>query len=452
VSLSVAPAMQPNSSPLALLMAAVRPEHRGDVLVPEAGHPLVDHGRCRVPGCPGVATASRGLCVAHADRWYRARRRGAAFESWLQDCPPRCTPQACLVPKCRYGRHRSQLCHRHHTDWTAAAAADSAAVWAAAVKAKPDDQPGCEVPGCDLWASFSDGFCVSHQGRFNAFRRRTGTDDRESFLAAVALAGVPRLNLAGLAPLLKLEVQFVVQCFLADGPRRVNLSRWNTVVRALHAHSATSLLDRTAADWTALLQLRQGNPDGALFINWGHDQVDHLVHGTGWDREYPLDTWTLNRVGHAATGVAHISFASVAQPWLRELVKQWTRHRLSIGIASPGVRTAVGVLGLFSAHLNSLRRPPRGVGDVTRSMVQTWCEDLALDHPEPRSRTRLVTVLSTFLRDAHRYGWAPDLPSTTVVFSEDFPRLNGTGTRAGPPRDCGRPDRVGGSTGPAHPP
>ena len=29
--------------------------------------------------------------------------------------------------------------------------------------------------------------------------------------------------------------------------------------------------------------------------------------------------------------------------------------------------------------------------------------------------------------DVHRYGWAPELASTTVVFSEDFPRLHGTG-------------------------
>lgn len=252
--------------------------------------------------------------------------------------------RACLVPACRYGRHRSRLCHRHHTDWTTAGTAGSADAWAAAVETEPDDHHVCGVPGCDLWASFSDGFCVSHQGRFNAFRRRTGTDDSEAFVAAVALAGLPRVNLAGLAPQLKLEVQYVVQCFLDNGPRRVNLSRWNAVVRTLNAYNASSLLDRTAAEWIATLQLRKGNPDGALFISWGRDQVDRLVHGTGWDREYPLDTWTLNRVGHAATGVARISFTPIAQPWLRELVKQWTRHRLSIGIASPGVRTAVGVL------------------------------------------------------------------------------------------------------------
>lgn len=365
--------------------------------------------------------------MAHADRWYRARRRGTAFEAWLQDCPPRCTPQACLVPGCCFGRHRSQLCHHHHATWTATPHHGSAQAWAETVQAGPTGQTDCKVPGCDLWASFADGFCVSHQGRSNAFRRRTGTADRDAFLAAVALAGLPRIDLTGLAPQLKLEVQYVVQCFLDSGPRRVNLSRWNVVVRAVHACGATSLLERTAAEWVAALRLGHSNPDGALFISWGHDQVDRLVHGTGWDREYLLDTWQLDRVGHAATGVARITFTAIAQPWLRDLAKRWVRHRLSIGIAPAGVRRGIGILAQFSTHLDGVARPPRSTADLTRAMVQRWCEDLARDHPKPRSRLQLVTALSTFLRDVHRYGWAPELASTTVVFSEDFPRLNCTG-------------------------
>lgn len=417
-----------NSSPLAVLMAAVHPDYRGEVLTPPAGHPLVDPGRCRVPDCPALATSARGLCVAHADRWYRARRTGADFEEWLHDCPPRCTPQACFVPDCRFGRHRSKLCHRHHTAWNTTPRAGSAQDWALTVRTEPADHPGCTVPGCDLWASFSDGLCVSHQGRFNTHRRRTGVDDRDAFLAAAALVGVPRIDLTGLAAQLKLEVGYVVQCYLASGPRRVNLSRWNAIVRTLHAVGAASILDHTAQEWIATLKLgRHSNPDGALFLTWGHDQLDRLVHGTGWDREFPLDTWALSRVGHAATGVARITFVPIVQPWLSDLAKLWARHRLSTGIGPAGVRKGVGVIAQFSTHLDNCARPPRGIGDLTRAMVQHWCEALVRDHPEPRSRLQLVSALSTFLRDVHRYGWAPELPATTVVFSEDFPRTQGTG-------------------------
>ncbi len=417
-----------NGSPLAALMVAVRPEHRGDVLLAAEGHRLVDPGRCHVPQCPAVATAARGLCVAHADRWYRARPSGVSFEDWLHDCPPRCMPKPCLAPGCRYGRHRSQLCHRHHADWSTTARAGSVQEWVAAARADSTHQvTGCAVPGCDLWASFSDGFCVSHQGRFNAFRRRTGTRDRETFLSAMALAGVPRIDLTGLSPRLKLEIQYVFQCFLGQGPRRVNLTRWNQVIRAAAVLGADSLLERSAEDWVADLRVGKGNPDGALLLRWGHDQLDRLINGTGWDREYSLDTWVLDRVGHAATGTARIIFIPIAQPWLRGLVKQWARHRLSIGIGPSGVRTGVGVLGRFSSYLSHLADPPCGPSELSRVMVQAWCQDLARDHPVPRSRVRLVTALSTFLRDVHRYGWAPGLPATSVVFSEDFPRLNGTG-------------------------
>ena len=428
MSLSPMPPLPSSSSPLAALMAALQPESRGDMLTPPQGHPLVDPGQCRVSGCPGLATAARRLCDAHADRWYRARRLGAEFDQWLTDCPPRCAPKPCLVRGCRFGRHRSKLCLGHHEAWSRTKRAGDAADWSITVRAESVDHRGCSIPGCDLWASFNAGFCVSHHARFNAYRRRSGIDDRDAFLAATALAGVPCIDLIGLAPQLKLEVQYIVQCYLNSGPRPINLTSWNAVIRALHAVGAVSLLDRTAPAWVADLKLNgHRNPDGALFLTWGHDQVDRLIRGTGWDREFPMDTWSLARVGHAATGVARINFKPIPQRWLRDLVKIWTRHRLSIGIGPAGVRRGVGILAQFATYLDNLTRPPRGAGDVTRGMVQHWCEDLARHHHAPRARMQLASGLSTFLRDVHRYGWAPDLPSTTVVFSEDFPRMHGTG-------------------------
>lgn len=285
----------------------------------------------------------------------------------------------------------------------------------------------CLLPDCELWASFRDGFCVSHQGRLNAFRRRTGIRDPDAFLAAAALAERPHVDVTGLPPQLKLEVQYVLQAFLDNGPRRVNLARWNYPVRALRAHGATSLLDHTPDQWTTTLDLAKGNPDAKLFLHFGCDQVDRLVNGTGWTREYPLDTWVLDRVGHAAVGVARVTFASIEQDWLKDLIKQWTRHRLSIGINPSGVKGAVTILGRFSSYLTRLPQPPRGASELSRAMVASWCESLTSTHPAPRARIRLITALSMFIRDTHRHGWAADLPSTTVVFSEDFPRTHGTG-------------------------
>lgn len=427
---TTAPAGRPTTSPLAKLMAAVRSEYRSDVLTPPEGHPLVDLGSCRIQGCPGVAAAARGLCVAHADRWYRARRRGVVFDAWLLTCPPRCTPQACLVPDCRRGQHRSRLCHTHHGQWTGTSGSISAEQWARSVTLPVDETPAtCRVQGCDLWASFSAGFCISHQGRLNAFRRRTGIHDPQAFIAAAALSGVPRIDVTGLPAQLKLEVQYLVQLFLDNGPRRVSLSRWNFAIRGVHALDATSLVEHTPDEWISLLRLGKGNADAALFFRWGCDQLDQLLNGTGWDREYPLDTWNLDHVGHAVPDAARIAFTSVTQPWLKELVKRWARHRLNIGINPPSVRDAVRTIGRFSTHLTGLDQPPREACELSRAMVQSWCESLTRDHPAPRARVRLITSLSTFLRDVHQQGWAPTLPATTVVFSDDFPVLRDKGPK-----------------------
>lgn len=220
MTLTLAPDAPPRSSPLAALMAAVHPEHRADLLTPHAGHPRAVRGPRRplVPGPPA---------------WCRLRL--------LAPGPPAALhAQACLVPGCRFGRHRSQLSHHHYATWAAAAHHGSVDAWAAAVRVEPADQSGCGVPACELWTSFDDGFSAS----------RTKAGSAPSGAAPAPVPGrVPRrgrargdarIDLTRLAPQLKLEVQYVVQCSLDHGPRRVNLSRWNAVVRALHAHGAAT--------------------------------------------------------------------------------------------------------------------------------------------------------------------------------------------------------------------
>ena len=50
------------------LMAAVRPEFRADVLIPDPADPVFGARPCRVAGC-GRPGRARGLCGGHHRRW-----------------------------------------------------------------------------------------------------------------------------------------------------------------------------------------------------------------------------------------------------------------------------------------------------------------------------------------------------------------------------------------------
>ena len=53
---------------LGKLMAAVRPEFRAGILVPERGALVFDVAPCRVPGCVRQPR-TRGLCKGHYNSW-----------------------------------------------------------------------------------------------------------------------------------------------------------------------------------------------------------------------------------------------------------------------------------------------------------------------------------------------------------------------------------------------
>ena len=71
------PAPAPASAPglLGKLMAAVRPEFRADIFVPERGALVFGAAPCRVPGCVRQPR-TRGFCKGHYYRWKDAGRPG----------------------------------------------------------------------------------------------------------------------------------------------------------------------------------------------------------------------------------------------------------------------------------------------------------------------------------------------------------------------------------------
>jgi hypothetical protein len=66
---------------LEMLITAVRPEVRADVLVPDPEDPVLGRRTCPVPGCDR-SRAEYGMCTAHGNRW-----RDRAGPAWLSSPP-----------------------------------------------------------------------------------------------------------------------------------------------------------------------------------------------------------------------------------------------------------------------------------------------------------------------------------------------------------------------------
>ncbi len=329
---------------LARLMAAVRPEFRRDVLRFDAADPVFGGPACGVPGCARLARG-RGLCLGHHSRW---RQHGSPdLERFTATASPRFAREVlacCQAPGCRYGVVGHGLCGRHLSGWRRAGRPELAG-WLAVVPPVPGPKPACPVPGCGLWAQPAWPFCRSH-GRAWIYH---GRPDTAGFLARFSDrgGGIPAyesIDLRGLPPHLKLEVQYALQCRRDEEAIKTPPDPVRGVVRFLQDAGLASFLDWPEETWRRRFPAANARTKvhAALAI-YARRAVESLAYGHGWQVEYPRDDWRLRSLGISGPR-ATISFGQISQPWLRELAKRWTRWRLSAGLGPQ--QAGYGVLAI----------------------------------------------------------------------------------------------------------
>jgi integrase len=398
------------------LMAAVRPEFRAGVLVFDHADPVFGDGACLVPGC-GRAAKLVGMCDGHRSRWVQAGRpdpaafaaSGEAASPWRGHGPL----AGCAVPGCGFGACRSRLCPRHARAWLRAGKPDAGG-WAAGVPAvapRPG-QEACTVSYCRLWAEPGAVFCYSHRRRW----QRAGRPGLAEFTAGCEqpAGGREQADLTALPGRLRLEVQYALQCRHDDNTARIRPGTVRTMAGWLAGSGAASLLDRSEADWRSA-----GGGQAAALLAYAHRKVSDLAEGTGWDNEYPRDTWHLRRLG-VSSRCAALRFAGISQPWLRDLAKRWARWRLSTGLSSQSCYRGVQAVTRLSGFLADAGIA--GAADLSRDVIERYLADLAAATAGRRSHRDHLGQVSTFLRDVRRHRWDASLPASAAIFPEDFPR------------------------------
>jgi len=404
------------------LLAAVRPEFRTDVLVcaGEAFHP----GRpaCRVPGCDRASHRMRGLqlCRGHQCRWQLEDRPPLA--EWTLRTAPRTAGRdelaSCAVRTCGHARRAHGMCPRHSYQWERAGRPDKV-TWLATVTV-PVEQAGprCAAPECMLLAEPDTRFCYRHHCRW----RGRGRPSLEEFVAWCADYAAPRLQLGELSGQLKLEVQFALQQRVHE--RRLQTdSDLATAMPFLAATGVSSLLDKPRDEWFATTR-RMRSRNAAAFILNTWDQVESFSRAAGWDGEYERDMWDLRRLGYPARTQGdgrNLRFDRIPQRWLRELAKRWIRHRLSSELALGTVRKDLTAVTALAESLAAAPHPPGNVEEVTRQHLESHLAHVRTSQHHPGAAKRLIGPLVVLLDTIRRAGWG-DLPTTTQLYREDFPR------------------------------
>jgi integrase len=408
---------------LGKLMAAVRPEFRVDIYVPERGALVFGTAPCRVPGCVRQPR-TRGLCKGHYYKWKDEGRPD--IEVFAATVSPeglgRRELTVCLVPGCRYGGTRRGLCIRHCGFWERAGKPDRAA-WLAGLA--PVQDPGhrvCALSYCTLWTEGRSPFCANHRSRWEA----VGRPDIDEFVVLCESYGDDRFDFRPLGDRrqLKLELQYALQCRHDERQVKTPAAVARPVIALAAASPVASLLDWPSQRWTEFFDDRQAARHGQngqlAFLRYACRCLEDLLCGSGWETEFPRDVWELRRLG--IEGRKRLRFDGIPQPWLRQLVKRFARWRLSIGRSPIQTYVDVQAVTRLARFLGSSPVGVTRLADVDRAVLERYLADLATDPRAPRSRSRDISSLSTFLDAIRRHQWDPSLPASAAFYLDDFPK------------------------------
>ncbi|MCX4597550.1 site-specific integrase [Streptomyces sp. NBC_01549] len=414
----------PGAGLLSKLMAAVRPEFRVDVFIPEPGELIFGLGVCRVPGCPRQPR-TRQLCRGHYYRW---QRRGKPdVEAFIAD--PGADPvgrselTACAIAGCRFGAARQGLCVSHNGFWERAGKPDKK-IWTAGLPVVEDDgRRVCRLSFCTLWAQGKPPFCHNHNSRWQA----VGRPEIEEFVRRCEAAGDDRFDFRPLdgQRQLRLELQYALQCRHDDRQVNTHSSAVAPVIRLAAASGTASLLEWPMERWSEYYAAMRGashSQNGQLaFLRYAYTHLEDLVHGNGWESEFPRDVWELRRLGIEGTR-ARLRFDRITQPWLREPAKRFVRWRLSIGRSINQAVVDILALNRFSGFLADPRVAADKLTRVDRTVLERYLADLAQDPRSTHSRSRDIGSLNAFFNAVRRHGWDQSLPANATFYPDDFPR------------------------------
>jgi integrase len=413
------------------LIAGVRAEFRVDLYVPDPDHPVLGRGVCAVSDCDRSPTGN-GLCSSHQKRWLEGGRPDLAL--FLTDPGPlvngRRELTGCTVPGCRYGSSGFGLCMRHRSAWTSSGHTDPA-IWAAtAFAADPGARTVCRLPFCSLWIeSQRNLFCKAHETRW----RMQDRPEVEEFIERCLLAGRDRIDFSALSPQLKLELQYAVQSRADQATITLPPPIVSWTIRQAREAGVSSLLDHPAQRWADLAGPKTNSYPA--FLAFARDAVEMLHEGTGWEVEYPRDIWRLERLPGLTTnpGKAYsrdrLRFDQIEHPWLRGLVKRWSRLRLSSGLDVGTVVSDVKALRRFSAFLTEAAPEVDAIASLNRGLLERYLAWLATAGLGHGAREDAVTCLGTFFQALRQHDWDPSLPTTAVFFVGDLPPRPGRVTR-----------------------
>jgi integrase len=274
----------------------------------------------------------------------------------------------------------------------------------------------CLIGSCGLWAEPGSDWCRSHTATWKRRGQPPAGVLAAQWEADEPGAGRERVHLGSLPGHLKLEVQYALQRRHDDREGKAPPFVVMIMIRFVAGSGASSLLERTEAEWRDAFGKKRSN--AVALLAWSRRQVADLAEAGGWDAEYPRDAWQMHRLGFEGRWV--LDFTRIPQQELKDLAKRWIRWRLSTGLGlDAGGTRPLRVLTRLAVFLHG--RGVTGAGGISRPVLEAYLADLHSALAGRAEHGAHVSIIGLFLTAVRQHGWVPDLPADAMIFPGDQP-------------------------------
>lgn len=426
-----------------VVRGAVRPEFAVAIYIPEEGDAALFPRSCLVAECSGPAH-SKLLCNRHRRMWREAGRpsvrdwASSDFARGITSLERSRVIRPCPVDGCRRSA-AAITCRRH--DAVARAHFNGNFNLMIDTLVNDDEFAGRETQSCYApWCAFpisprsvaskDEGkrLCDAHYEKFSRARAhlaRTGrpTASVDEWLGTLRETYHPKFRTYGLPETLLWEVRFALQTRHDQQTKQWRTDQHSQFVNRLRQTGLTTLMIEGEALDDAMRRV------GANSLSLGFARFARACLVLLRDRDsndiYVRDKWDLVALGFdsAARGdQRHLLFEGIDPPWLRDAVKEWIKHRLDtkeIATVAGNLKTIRTMCRLLG-KANALPARPQ---DFTRATIERYIRAQRQANYANNYRRSQMASLNLFLLFCQRTGCIPGLPSQTILYPEDIPKM-----------------------------